>query len=326
MKLQHIILAGMAIAMVATSCKESRINPGDNGYNQDTIHVAPPMPDPTAAKAILDSLPDSLVLTVQQARDTCTAMGPGGTTATEYYIKGWVCALDAKNAEAIEKYGNAVFYMGVSYLSQVKHSFEAYQVYGKDKKKIVDPEAVKVGDFVIVKSKLTNYNGTPETPGQGAGTIIYSTNERCNPIMDTTKITPDPAGVDVPAGTLSVYQALKISDELGIGNTSTETYYIKGWISKLDSKNAEGIANYGNATFYITATNDGTTNAFTFEAYQVYGKNGKRITNLNQVEVGDFVVLKSKIKNFNGVAETTDKGSASIYSSSNTNFNAEFNK
>lgn len=324
MKLQHIILAGLAIAMVATSCKESRINPGDNGYNQDTIHVAPPMPDPTAAKAILDSLPDSLVLTVQQARDTCTAMGPGGTTATEYYVKGWVCALDAKNAEAIEKYGNAVFYMGVSYLSQVKHSFEAYQVYGKDKKKIVDPEAVKVGDFVIVKSKLTNYNGTPETPGQGAGTIIYSTNERCNPIMDTTKITPDPAGVDVPAGTLSVYQAIKIGEELGSGKTSNETYYIKGWVFKAEATTESDIQQYGNRICYIAPTNDGTTNAFQFEGYRVKGANNAKFTNANQLEVGDFVVIKSKIQNYNGTIETANGGF--VYSSSNANFNAEFNK
>ena len=85
----------------------------------------------------------------------------------------------------------------------------------------------------------------------------------------------------------------------------------------MDSKHESGVQQYGNGTFYIAATNDGTADGFSFEAYQVYGKDKQRLTNPNQVQVGDFVVLRGKLTNYSGTAETVGKGASYIYYSTN---------
>ena len=135
----------------------------------------------------------------------------------------------------------------------------------------------------------------------------------------TQDITPDPAGVEVPTGTLNVYEAREICSLLASGATTSEKYYVKGWVNRLHSKNSSSISGYGNAQFYITPTNDGTSTE-EFYAFQVYGKDGQKITDPNTVQVGDFVVLYGQLTNYNGTYETVGKGASYIYSSSNPLF------
>ncbi len=136
-------------------------------------------------------------------------------------------------------------------------------------------------------------------------------------------ITPDPAGVEVPAGTLNVYEAREICSQLASVASTSEKYYVKGWVKRLHSNNSSAISNYGNALFYITPTNDETSTE-EFYAYQVYGKDGQKITDPNTVQVGDFVVLYGQLTNYNGTYETVGKGAAYIYSSSNPLFFNQF--
>ena len=271
MKRNIYLLVTALVAMTLVSCEEKSAypNPGDITLDSIPAVVLPdPTPDPEGV-----TIPDG-TLNVYQARDTCAKLADGATTAVKYYVKGWVCSLDAKNADGIENYGNATFYIAATNDGQSdKFSFEAYQVYGKDGKKFVSVDQVKVGDFVIIYGKLTNFKGTAETEGKGAAYVYYSSNPNFDPKEDPSKITPDPEGADVPEGTINVYEARHISDSIGSGKTTSGEYYIKGWICKLDSKNAEGITGqYHNATFYISATNDGTTSGFNFEAYRVKGR------------------------------------------------------
>lgn len=314
------------VAMVMVSCEEPPYiaAPGNNDLVQgDTIpEIAYPDPTPDAEGV---DVPDS-TLNVYEARKLCSKLASGATTDKEYYVKGWVCQFDEKHASGIESFGNGTFYIAATNDGKTNDvPFEAYQVMGKDGKKLTIDE-VALGDFVVIKGILTNYNGTYETTGKGAAHIYSSSNPYfgLEPVIDTTNVTPDPEGVDVPEGAITVYRARAISDSIGSGNTTQEKYYIKGWVSRIDSKHADGVNQYGNGTFYITPTNDGTTESFTFEAFQVYGKDGKKLTSPDQVEVGDFVVLYGQITNFKGTAETTGKGTAYIYSSSNEKFNEAF--
>ena len=127
----------------------------------------------------------------------------------------------------------------------------------------------------------------------------------------------DPVGFEIPAGCLNVYEAVDSCRRLPNGGTTQEKHYVKGWVCRLDSKHESGVQQYGNGTFYIAATNDGTTDGFSFEAYQVYGKGKQKLTNPNQVQVGDFVVLRGKLTNYSGTAETVGKGASYIYYSTN---------
>lgn len=320
MKSHYLFAALLGLAVCFTSCNESAIYPGDNAYNQDSIYVVPPMQDPTdsATVAALASVPDSLLINVTKAREICAALGAGGSTSNYYYVKGWICDQDAsKNAEAIEKYGNVYFYMGVSSKSETKHALYAYQVLGLDKKKILSTESVQVGDFVIVKCRLKNYNNVYETVDKGDGNIYYSTNPQIELKPDTTNITPDPAGANVPADAINVYQALKIGETLATGTSTSETYYIKGWVCNVTYPSASDLSTYGNMTLNIAATNDGTADMFSFYGYRVKSVGNTKFTNNNQMQVGDFVVIQCKIKNYNGTIEN-DNG-AYLYSSNNPN-------
>ena len=316
-KILFVLTALVTLAFV--SCTENPYlpSPGDNTQVPDTLpEIA--HPDPTPDPEGVD-VPDSC-LTVYEARKICAKLTSGAVTDKKYYVKGWVCQLDEKHASGIESFGNGTFYITpTNDGTTASVDFEAYQVYGKGGKKLTSADQVEVGDFVVIYGKLTNYNGTYETVGKGAAYIYSSTNEKFNAAYeeDDTKITPDPEGADVPEGTLTVYQARHICDSIGSGKTTTEKYYVKGWVSKLHNNHATGVTNYGNGTFYITPTNDGTTSSIDFEAYQVYGKNGEKLTSADQVAVGDFVVLYGQLTNYNGTAETKGQGAAYIYYSTN---------
>lgn len=89
-------------------------------------------------------------------------------------------------------------------------------------------------------------------------------------------------------------------------------YYIKGYVKKFASKHEEGITQYGNALFYITDTAEGGDDDF--YCYQVYYLGGKKFSSLDQIAVGDEVIVYGKITNYNGTYETVGKGAAYIYS------------
>lgn len=315
MKKSIFVLTAM-VAMVMFGCKETPYMsaPGENEFVPDSMPelVYPDtMPDPEGA-----NVPEGCI-TVYEARKIAQQLH-GKTSEEKYYIKGWISSLDAKNNEGIDSYGNATFYMAARNDGTAdKYTFEAFQVYGKDGKTLSSTMQVAVGDFVVLYGQIMKYGDQPETPGKGAAYIYSSTNEYFDPVLDPTKVTPDPEGADVPEGTLNVYEARHICDSIGSGKTTTSEYYVKGWVCKLDSKHESGVKEYGNGTFYISATNDGATVFFPFEAYQVYGKNKQKLTSADQVAVGDFVVLKGKLTNYNGTFETVGKGAAYIYYSTN---------
>lgn len=139
------------------------------------------------------------------------------------------------------------------------------------------------------------------------------------PNTDTTITTPptEIPDIDIPAEAITVAEARAICAALEDGAQTDEKYYVKGWIKKLANKHADGITSHGNALFYMV---DQLTDQDDFYAYQVYGKNGEKLTSLDQVAVNDYVVVYGPLTNFGGTYETVGKGAAYIYSSSNPNF------
>ena len=110
---------------------------------------------------------------------------------------------------------------------------------------------------------------------------------------DTTTVegaAPDTTGWNIPAECLTVAQAREICAQLESGATTGTKYYVKGWVKKLASKHEDGVTNYGNAIFYIEDVK-GANSQDDFEAFQVMGLNGEKITSLDQVVVGDYVVF-----------------------------------
>ena len=148
----------------------------------------------------------------------------------------------------------------------------------------------------------------PDGPGQKPDSTV----------VDTTSIVPDTTGWNIPANALTVAQAREICAKLESGATTGTKYYVKGWVKKLASKHEEGVTKFGNAVFYMEDVK-GANSQEDFEAYQVYGLNGAKITSLEEVLVGDYVVVYGELTNYEGTYETVGKGAAHIWKSTNPN-------
>ena len=109
--------------------------------------------------------------------------------------------------------------------------------------------------------------------------------------------------VDAPKGhgesatdPLTVAEALAMAGELADNAATEKVYYIKGKVAKIATAFDLG---YGNISVYVT--DDGTENSDTtkmFEYYRLTGLNGAKLMHESDIEVGDEVVTKAKIKKY----------------------------
>jgi hypothetical protein len=262
-------------------------------------------------------------ITVAQAREICAALESGETTGTKYYVMGYIKAMHSKHVDGITTYGNAQFYMEDVKGANSQEIFLAFQVYGPNGKKITDPAAVAVGDFVVIYGELTNYNGTYETVGKGSAYIWKSTNPLLEepsekPTEPEVLVIPEEAkSWNIPAEAIDVIKAREICAALAAGDSTEEKYYVMGYVKKLHVNYTQGIMEYGNAQFYMVNVK-GNISPNDFLAFQVYGPNGAKIQDPAAVQEGDFVIVYGKLKNFMGnTYETVGKGSAYIWKSTN---------
>lgn len=125
--------------------------------------------------------------------------------------------------------------------------------------------------------------------------------------------TPEP---DVPVakgtGTLAdpfnCTAANKEATDLGVGNTSTKDYYIKGKVVSIKSPFS---TQFGNVEFYLS--DDGTANGQFYVYRALYLENKKWAGEEPNLEVGDEVVVCGKLTNYNGLPETS-QNNAYVYS------------
>ncbi|MGM9817958.1 MAG: hypothetical protein ACI30B_03130 [Paludibacteraceae bacterium] len=106
--------------------------------------------------------------------------------------------------------------------------------------------------------------------------------------------------------TLTVSQACAYLATLSADVESEKAYYVKGTVSE-NSTTEETITGYGNMTFKMTEGED------VFTAFQVFYLNGDRFTSVDQIKVGDEVIVYGKIVNYKGnTPETVGKGAAHV--------------
>ena len=92
--------------------------------------------------------------------------------------------------------------------------------------------------------------------------------------------------------------------ELASGETSAESYFIKGVVTSVKEAYT---TQYGNGTFYIGETQDASETFYVYRAYYLDNKKYSSESDPN-VEVGDEVVIYGKICNYNGTLETAQNG------------------
>lgn len=120
----------------------------------------------------------------------------------------------------------------------------------------------------------------------------------------TTEVVEGNGTVDSPYNPLAVVQYIK---SLEAGVNSSDYVYIKGIVSSTKEISAQ----FGNASFYISA--DGTTTGTQFYVYRVKGLGNKNIASDDEVKVGDEVIICAKVVNYGGNTPETVQGEGYIY-------------
>ena len=165
------------------------------------------------------------------AANEAKKLANGEVSEKAYYIKGKVSEI-ATDKNGVPQnfnsgYGNAQFYISDDGTTK---QFYCYRVLylGNKKWEEGDGDILKVGDDIIVYSKLTMYNDVAETP-QNAG-YLYSLNGK----------TEAAGGGDTPTGEtigtkeapLTIAQALEKINALEDGKESELNAYVKGKVVK----------------------------------------------------------------------------------------------
>ena len=244
----------MLFAAVAFIGCEPQNPPGGgpgNGQGGDTTTVTPGAPD-----TIGWNIPAEAI-TASEARALCEALPADQTTGTKYYVMGYIKKLHSANADGIATFGNASFYMEDVKGANSTDDFVAFQVMGLDGQKITNPDAVAVGDFVVVYGELVNFKGeTPETVNKGAAHIWKSTN-------------PALSGGDNPGnnnptevvGDGSMENPYTANDVLLLNGSKTGNYWVKGYIvGQINGKSISGAE--FSAPFSGSTNDDGSVNSY----------------------------------------------------------------
>ena len=210
---------------------------------------------------------------VAAANQVGATLSAGESTET-VYIRGIVSRID----EIDPSFGNATYC--ISDDGTPNNQFLVYRGYSLGGEKFTSVDELKVGDEVIVKGTITNYNGTIELNQRNE---IYSLNGVI-------------AGGETGEGdgTLeSPYDVAKALSLIANGENNPDAeVYIKGKVSQIKEVSAQ----FGNATYWIS--DDGTTDN---QLYVFRGKylNGEKFTSEDQLKVGDEVVILGKLTTFN---------------------------
>ncbi|MED9800019.1 MAG: hypothetical protein UFJ02_01060 [Prevotella sp.] len=210
---------------------------------------------------------------VAAANQVGATLSAGESTET-VYIRGIVSRID----EIDPSFGNATYC--ISDDGTPNNQFLVYRGYSLGGEKFTSVDELKVGDEVIVKGTITNYNGTIELNQRNE---IYS----LNGVIAGGETGEGEGTLESP---YNVAKALSLIAN-GENNPDAEVY-IKGKVSQIKEVSAQ----FGNATYWIS--DDGSTDN---QLYVFRGKylNGEEFTSEDQLKVGDEVVILGKLTTFN---------------------------
>lgn len=309
---KSIFVLSALVAMTFIGCNEKPYIDGPGTNNEQIPDTMPAAKDPAPTPDPEGFVVPEGTINVYEAVEICKKLHGSEVSAEKYFIKGYVTGFNRsdKFSEDFPKYGNDFVYISATAPDaevQSKKQFYAYRLLGKFGAMLPDLECVKEGDFIVISCRLTNYGGVYES--SGACFVYASNNAHFN-----EKFTKFPGCPEPEEGQISVTQAEDIALTLASKATSTETYKILGVVTGVTDT---VITSYGNLTFNIA---DGLSYA---TCYRLKAKGGKNFTNLNQVMVGDTVVVEAKIQNYNGTCEPVQ---GNVIQSTNENFNAAFNQ
>lgn len=214
---------------------------------------------------------------VAAANQVGATLSAGESTET-VYIRGIVSRID----EIDPSFGNATYC--ISDDGTPNNQFLVYRGYSLGGEKFTSVDELKVGDEVIVKGTITNYNGTIELNQRNE---IYSLNG-----VIAGGETGEGDGTET--NPYSASQALELIKAEQFD--ADAKYYVKGIISKVEKFDDR----YNSITYYISDDGSSTNEV---QIYSGKSFNGEDFSSINDLKVGDEVVLVGEFKLFNGTPE-----------------------
>lgn len=224
----------------------------------------------------------------------------GETASSEtYYIKGFISSItEITDATG---YGNATFEI-IDTKGGDTEAFLCYRVKYIGGVKFPSTDAIQVGDEVVVKAKLVNYKGnTPETSNGEMVSINGQGDTGDGGGDEPVAGSPEGTGTqDDPFNATAAINQAKAN-----GTTAPETvYFVKGFVSKIEE--ISDATGFGNASFYITDKKG--ENLIPLYCYRTFYFEGEKFPSTDAIQVGDEVVVKAQLFNYNGNTPETKNG------------------
>lgn len=207
----------------------------------------------------------------------------------EVYVKGIITSVQ----EISTSFGNATYNIADKEGDTNFYIFRGLWLGGA---KFTAENQLQAGATVVVKGKVTEYNGTLQL-AQGNTIISYDgqTSGGDKPSGDGK-----PEGDGTAESPFNSVKALETATALAADSPTTVEYYVKGKVSSIK----EISTSFGNATYSITS--EGTTVAF--DIYRGYWLNGEKFTAEDQLKVGDEVTVCGKFVNYKGNTPQMNQG------------------
>lgn len=226
---------------------------------------------------------------VAAALELVTNMAAGVQSDKQVYIKGYVTEIS--DIDISGNFGNATYYISDN-TDGTANRFYIYRGYGLGGKKFNEGATpIKVGDLIIIKSKVVNYQGnTPETVANDCSIVELNGNKGGGTTPATTLGTKD--------APLTVAQALETIKALADNGTTEQDAYVTGKITKIKTADTD-IPKYKNIDYIIS---DGTNELTVFRGKNV---DNTDFTEAGQINVGDEVVVLGKLTKYVKDGNTT---------------------
>lgn len=228
---------------------------------------------------------------------------------TDYiYIKGIV-----SNVKEIDtgSYGNATYY--ISDNGSTENQFYVFRGYGYGGEKFTAANQLEVGKDITIYTLVVNYKGnTPETV-TGKCQIAsydgkdYAVSGGSQGGGSSDKTYGPAAGKGTAAEPFNVAGVQAYTAALAAGVNSTDEVYFTGKVSEIKEIDT---GSFGNATYYVV--DEGFTG--TFYVYRSMSFGGEKFVSGQEIKVGDVVVVKGNVVNYQGNTPETVQGKAQLVS------------
>ncbi len=178
----------------------------------------------------------------------------------------------------------ATFYSSGTYTITLTNGFQFYKFYKSATKELFTDGAINAGDVLVARGKLSKYNTT------------YQLAEGCY-LVSQEKYEGEKTDISNTEGT--AYTVDKAFELIGdVSSDLTKEVYVKGLVAVAPTSNPTAD---GQMTYKISDNGENTGNVLT--VYLGLNLNGEKFTSKNDVQQGDYVVVKGKLLDYNGTYE-----------------------